>query len=119
MRAESRPPPGGGGGATAVPRAAPGRPRRAEAGRPASTGPRGGRGSMIGSVAAGLAGSRGATGRAPRRRCGGFAIVLAALALSGCGVDGPPVPPGSPPAGDAESRVTITGQVGVGVAGRS
>ena len=45
------------------------------------------------------------------------------LSLSACGVDGPPTPPADPPPETSETRpttgITISGTVGVGVAGGS
>ena len=39
------------------------------------------------------------------------------LALSACGVDGPPVPPPDEPEEERRSGITISGSVGVGVTG--
>jgi len=41
------------------------------------------------------------------------------LALSACGVDGPPVPPPDAPQEERRSGVTISGSVDVGVTGGS
>ena len=41
------------------------------------------------------------------------------LALSACGVDGPPVPPPDEPEDERRSGITISGTVGVGVTGGS
>jgi len=50
------------------------------------------------------------------------ALLAAALPLlAACGVDGPPVPPPPKPAEEPERRggITVSGSVGVGVAGGS
>ena len=50
-----------------------------------------------------------------------MALLLLPALLAGCGADAPPVPPGPPVAGapaTADARVTVTGQAGIGVAGR-
>lgn len=46
-----------------------------------------------------------------------FALLAAALLLAGCGVSGPPEPPGPPPERPSGPNVSVTGEARVGLAG--